>query len=148
MSNNTLGIIVGGLAPALLFGSFAILTKASTRHNLDSSSYIILVGIACIVIGFFSWPVLNQNLPKLSWQGMMLASLGGLAWALGMLLVNVALSKFDTPISILTPLYNMNTLVSVLLGLWIFAEWSSVSMPTLMLGSFLITLGGIIISRA
>ncbi|ELR96314.1 hypothetical protein [Gloeocapsa sp. PCC 73106] len=148
MSNSTLGIIIGGLAPALLFGVFAILTKASTQYNLGSSSYIILVGIACIIIGLFSAPILNQNIFNLSLQGIAYAGLGGLAWALGMLLVNLALAKFNTPISILSPIYNMNTLVSVLLGLWIFSEWRNVSMPTLMLGSFLITLGGIIVSRA
>lgn len=148
MLTNNLGIIIGGLAPALLFGVFAILTKASTQYNLGSSFFIIIVGIACIVLGLGSVPIFADNLGKLSLMGVLLAGLGGLAWGLGMLLVNVAIAKFDTPISLLAPIYNMNTLVSILLGLWIFAEWRHVSMPTLMLGSFLITLGGVILSKA
>jgi uncharacterized membrane protein len=148
MSSNTLGLLVGGLAPALLFGVFAILTKASTEHNLGSSFYIIIVGISCIILGLGSIPFFNENLGKISPQGIMFAGLGGLAWALGMFLVNVAIARFNTPISLLAPIYNMNTLVSIVLGLWIFAEWRNVSMPKLMLGSFFITLGGVILSRA
>lgn len=148
MSSNTLGLLVGGLAPALLFGVFAILTKASTQYNLGSSFYIIVVGISCIILGLGSVPFFSENLGKISPQGTIFAGLGGLAWALGMFLVNVAIARFDTPISLLAPIYNMNTLVSIVLGLWIFAEWRNVSMPKLMLGSFLITLGGVILSRA
>ena len=148
MSSNTLGLLIGGLAPALLFGVFAILTKASTQHNLGSSFYIIIVGISCIILGLGSIPFFSENLGKISPQGIMFAGLGGLAWALGMFLVNVAIARFNTPISLLAPIYNMNTLVSIVLGLWIFAEWRNVSMPKLMLGSFLITLGGVILSRA
>jgi drug/metabolite transporter (DMT)-like permease len=148
MSSNTLGLIIGGLAPALLFGVFAILTKASTQYNLGSSFYLVAVGISCVILGLFSIPILPNNISKLPLQGIAFAALGGLAWGLGMLLVNVALSRFNTPISLLAPVYNMNTLVSIVLGLWIFAEWRNVSMPTLMIGTFLVTLGGIILSRA
>ncbi len=148
MFSNNLGIIIGGLAPAFLFGVFAILTKASTQYNLGSSFFIIIVGIACVILGLGTIPIFADNLGKLSVMGIFFAGLGGLAWGLGMLLVNVAIAKFNTPISLLAPIYNMNTLVSILLGLWIFAEWKSISMPKLMLGSFLITLGGVILSKA
>lgn len=148
MPNNLLGILIGGLIPALLFGLFAILTKASTQQELNTSIYIITVGFACIILGLLSLPLLSDSPGKISPVGVTYAACGGLAWAGGMVLVNVALSRFQAPIALLAPLYNMNTLVAVLLGLWIFAEWRGVSTPTLMLGAFLITLGGIIVSKA
>src|SRR5688500_18601558 len=102
MSNSTLGNLIGGLAPALLFGLFAVFTKASSQHLLATSP---------------------------------------------MLLVSFALLKLRTPISVLAPLYNMNTLVAVILGLWIFAEWRDVQALPLILGTAMITMGGIIVAR-
>jgi transporter family protein len=56
--------------------------------------------------------------------------------------------KFETPIAKLTPLYNMNTLIVVLLALWIFAEWKEVKVLQLLIGAVLIVMGGVLVARA
>jgi hypothetical protein len=42
----------------------------------------------------------------------------------------------------------MNTLITVLLALWVFAEWKTVHIPQLLLGSILIVIGGTLVARA
>jgi len=58
------------------------------------------------------------------------------------------LVKHDAPISIIVPLFNMNSLVSVLLGLWIFAEWRDVNTVKLLAGTVLITAGGTLVATS
>ena len=62
--------------------------------------------------------------------------------------VVIALTKYDASISQLVPLYIMNTLFTVLLGLLIFSEWATVSSPKLIVGSILIVIGGTLAASA
>jgi hypothetical protein len=52
-----------------------------------------------------------------SWKSGLSAFAVGLTWGLGSAGVAFALMRFHTPISVLSPLFNMNTLVKVLLSL-------------------------------
>lgn len=47
----------------------------------------------------------------------------GLLWAAGTGAVTFALGRYGGQISQFAPLYNMNTLVAVLVGLVVFGEW-------------------------
>jgi hypothetical protein len=42
----------------------------------------------------------------------------------------------------------MNTLISVLLALWVFAEWKQVKVPQLLIGTLLIMAGGIMVAKS
>ena len=148
MTNSPLGLLVGGVVPALLFGLFAIFTKASSQHFLASSPYLIVLGLSIALVGVASGPILGTGIGNLTSKGIGFGMLAGILWGLGMLLVSIALNRLGTPISVLTPLYNMNTLVAVLLGLWIFSEWKEVQALPLILGAVLITAGGILVARA
>jgi hypothetical protein len=148
VSNSTLGILIGGLAPALLFGLFAVFTKASSQHLLATSPYLVILGLAITAVGALSAPVLGTGLSTLTAKGIGLGVIAGLFWGVAMLLVSFALLKLHTPISVLAPLYNMNTLVAVVLGLWIFSEWREAQVVPLIAGAILITAGGIIVARA
>jgi hypothetical protein len=53
-----------------------------------------------------------------------------------------------TSISQLTPLFNMNTLVVVLLGLWLFKEHRHVRPAPLVIGAALVILGAVLVARA
>jgi len=70
----------------------------------------------------------------------------GLCWGVGVLLVSMAISRYDTKLSILAPLYNMNTLVTVIGALIIFSEWKDVNVVKLIIGALLIVAGGVLVS--
>jgi uncharacterized membrane protein len=67
---------------------------------------------------------------------------------LGTGLILLAFDRFGASVSQLAPLYNMNTLVVVLLGLLIFSEWKQVRPVPLLIGSLLIVLGAVFVARA
>ena len=145
-SPHTLGIIIGGLLPALMFGISNVLVKASEEHGISIALYVFVVGVAtiiCSVVLFFIFPG-----KQISATSGMYAFLAGSAWVVGITGVFVALQRFGTPLGVLVPLYNMNTLVAVLLALWFFAEWKEVHTSSLVLGASLITLGAILVAKA
>lgn len=74
----------------------------------------------------------------------MVGFLGGI----GSVLVSIGIVKYSAPLGKLVPLFNMNTLVTVLLALWLFAEWKEVQVPRLLIGSILIVVGGILVARS
>lgn len=140
------GLLVGGLAPALLYGLFGILQKSSNQSDIGLGPYLVGIGIGVVLIGGVSyglWP--NRNLPPVAFSYTVLM---GSFWAAGTALVAVGLTRYNTPISKLVPLYNMNTLITVLLGLLIFAEWQNVSVIKLLLGAALIIVGGVLVAGA
>lgn len=146
MNTQTIGIIVGGLLPALLYGLTAVLTKASTKAGIGIGMYLILVGIACVLAGagfFFLSPDRTVSM-----RSALYAFGVGLTWGIGTGLVAIGLTTYGIPIAKLTPLYNMNTLIAVLLALWIFAEWQEVRVTQLLIGSILIVIGGTLVARA
>ena len=63
-------------------------------------------------------------------------------------LVALAVVRFAAPISKLAPLYNTNTLVTVLLGLWLYAEWQEVNTAKLLLGSALVVTGTVLVGQS
>ncbi|NJM85371.1 MAG: hypothetical protein HC839_04230 [Leptolyngbyaceae cyanobacterium RM2_2_21] len=141
-----MGLLVGGLAPALLFGLFGVLQKLSNQSNIGLGPYLIGIGVGVFIIGGVSYGLLpNRSLPPIAFG---YAVLMGLFWASGAALVAVGLTYYGTPISKLVPLYNMNTLIAVLLGLLLFAEWQDISVVKLLLGAVLIGGGGVLVASA
>ena len=63
-------------------------------------------------------------------------------------LISLALIKYQTAISQLSPLYNMNVLITVVVGLWLLAEYRQVQLGPLLLGSVLIAVGAILVANA
>lgn len=148
MNNNTSGIIIGGILPAILYGIFAITMKAGAGYKISTSSYLIIIGLVISLTGLLVRPLLNETETSLSTTAVAFSIGSGLLWASGTALVNYSILKFDTPLAILTPLYNMNTLVAVLGGLFIFAEWKTVNSIPVGIGTLLVLCGGILLSRA
>jgi uncharacterized membrane protein len=81
-------------------------------------------------------------------KGAGLASAMGLAWGLGTWLVALGLSRYAVPVAKLAPLYNANTVVVVLLGLLLFAEYREVSLLRLTVGVLLVVTGTTFVARA
>ncbi len=133
--NQLLGIGLGGLLPAVALGVFGVLIKASGQAGLGASGLLLAMAVATAVRGM----VLRvfPTAQPVTTPGLLYAAAAGLLWAVCQALILLAVTRWQTPVSKLVPLYNMNTLVAVLLGLVWFAEYQSVSLPKLVIGAAL-----------
>ncbi len=146
MSPTVIGLIVGGLLPALLFGVAGVLQKASMQAATGLGPYLIGTGLGVIITGVLVYGLVPQR--SMPIVGLSYAVLMGLFWSAAVGLVAVGLTTYGLPLAKLVPLYNMNTLVAVLLGLWLFAEWQNVMLAKLLLGALLIVVGGFLVATA
>lgn len=145
LSPQTTGLLVGGLVPAFGYAIFAIGTKLAGQAGLGAGPLLVLVGAACAIAGAGFWAVLPAaiDLRSASW-GLM----AGFAWAIGTGFVSLALANWNVPISKLNPIYNTNTLITVLLGLVLFAEWKEANPLPLIGGAALILIGSLLVSAS
>lgn len=132
--------------PALFFGLAGVFQKSSTRAGIGIGLYLLCIGFGVVLAGSLFYVVLPDK--TISTRSGLFASLIGLSWALGMGLVAVALVKYSAPLSRLVPLYNMNTIVAVLIALVVFSEWKDVSVVKLLAGALLIIAGGTLVARS
>ncbi|MGF1498837.1 MAG: hypothetical protein ACFB8W_18725 [Elainellaceae cyanobacterium] len=146
MSPQAMGLIVGGLLPALLYGVAGVFAKISTNAGMPVGSHLICIGLAVSGAGI----TLNNLLPGRfpSSTAMLSSGTMGLLWGLGTGLVALGLLRYQAPLAKLVPLYNMNTLVTVLIALLVFVEWRDVNLPRLMVGAALVVVGGVLVSSA
>ena len=146
MTPELLGLVIGGIVPALLYGVSNIFQKVSTNAGIGIGIYLFIVGISVSLVGsafYLAVPDRTINIRSALGAGMM-----GLLWGVGAGAVSYSLLRYQAPLGKLVPLYNMNTLVAVLLALWIFSEWKEVNLPQLLAGSILIIFGGVLVARA
>ena len=137
-----------GLVAALLFGLSAVTSKAALSQKffgLDPRIAIMLflAGSSIVFLAFFfsSPKKLDYGLPAI---GAGLAV--GMLWALAQVIVFIALSK-KANISQLAPVYNINTLVAVVLGIFLLGEIPDFSQALkIFAGAVLITIGAILVS--
>lgn len=141
-----IGLVVGGLVPALGYGLFSIMTKASTQAGIGAGAYLALIGLATLVAAAI-FQVLLPGTPTTT-SGAVWSFAGGAVWAVSTGCISLALARWGVPISKLNPIFNTNTLLAVLLGLWIFSEWRQVDTVKLVLGAGLILAGALLVSRA
>lgn len=129
MSPQVMGLVVGGLVPAVAYALFAIWTKSGSQAGIGAGPFMVLIGTACVQSAGWSFAA-------------------GVVWAAGTGLVSFALTRYGIPISKLNPIYNTNTLITVLLGLVVFSEWKQVNALQLLGGATLILVGSLLVSRA
>ena len=146
MTNAWKGLLVGGFLPALLFGVTGVLQKAYGRAGGGPGWYLLIVGLGAAATGLVAVPFMGDR--ALNMRAGIVALGIGLSWGLGMLAVALGLNRYGAPLSKLAPLYNLNTLIVVLLALAIYAESREVNLARLLTGTSLILLGGALVSRA
>lgn len=146
MDSRLAPLLLGGMIPAVLYGLAGVIQKASARAGGSASMYLIGFGVATVLTGVAFRTVLTDGYGPT--RAFALALLGGLAFGLGAGLISLALIRFDAPVSQLSPLYNMNTLVAVALGFVVFAEFRDVQALRLVAGAVLIVAGGWLVSSA
>lgn len=146
MATKTSALLIGGFLPAIIYGGSALFQKLSTNLGIGISVYLIAVGVGVAVagLGFYFF----DNTISYSFKAGAYAGLFGLTWGVASGLVAYSLLHLNAPISQLVPLYNMNTLVAVLLALIIFSEWQELQVVKLLIGSVLIVAGAIFVANA
>ncbi len=146
MTSNLLGLIVGGLLPAVFYGVSAVFAKSSANAGIPVGWHLFWVGLAISMTGVILQGFFPGEAP--SRLAIASSSLQGTLWGLGTGCVVLGILKFQAPLAKLVPLYNMNTLVTVGLALVVFAEWQQAKPIQLLMGAILIVIGGIVVSRA
>lgn len=140
--NNLLAILIGGLLPAVLFGISGVFQKVCTRAGIGTGPYLAVTGAVVLVVGGIVTTI--ERDATLNRASLLATVLFGLFWASGVGCIAVALQRYGGQISQLVPLYNMNTLVAVLIGLVALAEWRAVQPGRLLLATALILAGGLL----
>jgi hypothetical protein len=144
------GLVIGGLLPALMYGLAGFLQKATTRLGAGNGlgPYLLCIGLGVLAAGAAVTLGGPTGARTISSKAALLSGLVGVAWAAGTCLVAVGLSRYAAPLAKVVPLYNMNTLVVVVLALVIFAEYRDVAVSKLLAGSLLIVAGGSLVASS
>ena len=140
MSRQTQAILIGGLIPAVLYGAAGVLQKTAGRTGIGPGSYLLTIGLVAVVIG--GGLTLVGGDTQITWAGAGQAAGFAVLWSGAVVAIMLALGKLEGPVSVIVPLYNMNTLVAVLLGLLVLGEWHGVNGWRLLAGAVLIVAGG------
>lgn len=145
MTQHQLALLIGGVVPAVLLGLSGTCQKLSTGAGIGTGPLLIVIGLTTTVVGAVfcadgDW----------TWTpgGVGYACLFGVCWAAGTGCIGIALTRYGAQISQLVPLYNMNTLIAVAVGLVAFAEWRTVDPVRVSLAAVLIVAGGVLASRS
>jgi len=146
MASKYIPLIIGGLIPALLYGLAGVFQKWSAREGGSVSVYLIGFGVGTVIVGFVYRAVLSDGASPTTSIGF--AVLAGLIFSIGAGLISFAVIRFDAAIAQLSPLYNLNFLVTLVLGLLIFSEFKDLQVTRLLAGALVILVGGWVVSGA
>jgi len=146
MTDKQLSLLIGGFLPAILFGVSAIFLKVVNRAGTGMGPFLMGIGLTIFIMGalFACW---DRDLAVTNRSIMYLVAFG-IMWSLSMASVAIAIKRYNGQISQLVPIYNMNTLVTVVIGLIALAEWRNVHPVKLLVASVLICVGGVLAANA
>ena len=137
--------IAYGLIAAFFFALNTILYKASQQKGNFSPNYGILMFAIGIVIVSGMFFLLNPSF-QFDWKSSGLAIIAGAVWAVGMICVVIAISQ-KADVARLAPIYNINTILAVLMGIIFLKEIPDTSqMFRVISGAVLIVIGAILVS--
>jgi drug/metabolite transporter (DMT)-like permease len=146
MTNKQLSLLLGGFVPAVLFGIVAVFQKVINRSGTGMGPYLMGLGLTIFAMGalFALWDRDFAVTPRAA----TFIALFGVLWSVAMVCVAIAIKRYDGQIGQLVSIYNMNTLVTVVIGLVVLSEWKNVQPGKLLAAAVLITLGGILAANA
>ena len=146
MPKATLALLVGGLLPAVFFGLSGVLQKSGARAGIGTGPYLAVIGATVLLAGLAVTAL--QGDAAVTREGAAHAVGFGVLWAAGVGCIALALARYDANISQLVPLYNLNTLVAVGVGLAVLGEWRSVEAWRVLAGAVLVAAGGVLVATA
>lgn len=139
--------LVYGLLASLCFGINVIIFKIATTRGNGLNPY--LAAFAYGTGGFLLFSIFylfNMTEFNSNWKGIWLGVLSGAMWALGMVLVALAIAK-KADIARLAPIYNTNTLVAVVLGIILLKEIpDATNIIKVVAGALMIVIGAVLVS--
>lgn len=146
MPNNINGILIGGILPAIFFGTSTIFLKASNKSGISLNYYLLFAGIGVVFISLLSFIVFKEQIvnPKSAFY----SSILGVLWSGGVILMAMGVTKYGIPVSILAPIVATNSLVTVVLGFLIYSEWRDLNIVRLSIGALFIIIGGILVAQS
>src|SRR5262249_39670279 len=114
----------------------------TAKAGIGTGPFLIVVGVVVVLIGGIFTAVERDT--TVNWASGLQAGAFGVLWASGIGCIAIALGRYEGQISQLVPLYNMNTLVAVVIGLVALSEWQTVQPGRLLLGAVLTVAGGVL----
>lgn len=132
-------LVLGGVIPMILYGLTAFPVKF-LNGKLHTSYYMIFTGLGMLMIGVLAWFILKPETKPLL-PNVILATVNGLFLGTAGLCVFLALMHPKATLAQLAPIYNINTLIAVLIGILFFAEWEQIVVWKTLLGTVLILAG-------
>ena len=146
MDQKLLGLLIGGLLPAIFLGFAGVFQKMSTNEGISIGPYVTVTGLAITVVGLLVWLFTKES--SFSVTSGVYASLFGFFWAVGSVCIATSLIKYNANISQLVPLYNMNTLITVVAGLVFLGEYKNINLAYLISGASVVLVGGYLCSQS
>src|SRR3989344_74263 len=137
--------IAYGLIAAFFFALNTILYKIAQQKGNFSPYYGVLmfgIGVMIVAGAFF----LSNPSFEFEWKSSGLAIIAGAVWAIGMIAVAIAISQ-KADVARLAPIYNINTILAVLMGIIFLNEIPDMSqMIRIISGAVLIVVGAVMVS--
>ena len=146
MNSNVLGILIGGIIPAVIFGIGGLFVKASNQQGISLGYYILFTSIGILVFSLIGFFVFTERI--VNFKSGAYAFTVGATWVIGAILVAFALIRYNTPISIISALNCTACLFTIMLSLIIFSEWKETHVVRLVVGSILIVVGAMLVSTS
>jgi transporter family protein len=146
MESKHIALWLGGALPAVMLGVSGLLQKLSTSAGISPGVFLLATGAMTALTGLVF--LFIQHDAACDLRSLTYACLYGLVWSTSLAFISIALRRFGGQLSQLAALYNMNTLVAVLLGLLVLSEWRSVSPTRITAAAVLIVLGGVLAARS
>lgn len=140
--------LILGLVAAFFYGAAAVMSKVVIGDkflaiNPKAAALLMFLGSAIVIaIFFFSAPTKIPTQPMLIGAGL----LYGILLTIGNVIVYIALEKHAN-IAQLAPIYNVNTLIAVVLGIILLAEIPNQAQAVkILIGAILIIIGSIFVT--
>lgn len=138
--------IVYGLLASLFFGTNAVVYKYAAVNGSLNPFYASVFFGAGIFLSFLVAYLFKFSAPTTNFKWLGIALFAGVLWGLGFIMIAIAVSKgFD--IAKLAPIYNTNTLITIILGIVLLKELpSAAAMWKVIIGAAFIVVGALIVS--
>ncbi len=149
-----MGLVWGGLVAGYLYGLFGVFLKLSFNAGIAGSHYLVWTGVGISLVGLVVTPFMEQVVPPDKFQAdnysamaaTLWALVSGIVWGTACHCIGLAVEKYKTPLAVLAPLYNLNTIVTVSAGVLLFGE--TVPWHILVSGTGLTLLSGYILVKS
>ena len=137
--------IIYGLIAAVCFGMQTVIFKIAYQKSNFTPYYGSFVFALGIIMIFALFILLKPGF-EFEWKSSSLLLVSGVIWGIGFLAIAIAISQ-KADIARLSPIYNTNTLLTVILGIVFLKEIPDKSQVfRIVSGAILIVIGAILVS--